>query len=228
MPPTSLDRLIDACFDGESRRARSLAVALYAILALLSLMQLASAGAVGRIAQQPLGTALLAALFAGAAGYAFLVVGDALLGARASARAPGLSDALLHACVGGLGLGALFGRELFSERLAALLVGAAGLALLGAGLLLGARGWLWSAPDGEFAASRGRASRHLSRTVRGAVFTTLGALGFTAAVGNLAEPRLDAQAGALGLVMVGLATVALAGYAAQLLWSLGGDELFGT
>ncbi|MBI3205785.1 MAG: hypothetical protein HYZ29_29890 [Myxococcales bacterium] len=227
MQPTRFDRLLDACFDGESRRARSLAVALYAILALLSLMQLASAGAVGRIAQQPLGTALLAALFAAAAGYALLVVGDALLGARASARAPGLSDALLHACVGGLGLGALFGRDLFTERLSALLVGGAGLALLGAGLLLAVLGRLAPAAGGQFEARRGRASHHRSCIVRGAVFATLGALGFTAAVRNLAEPRLDLQTGALGLVMVGLATVALAGYALQLWWSLGGDELFG-
>lgn len=59
------------------------------------------------------------------------------------------------------------------------------------------------------------------------MFATLGALGFTAAVRNLAEPRLDLQTGAVGLVMVGLGTVALAGYALQLWWSLGGDELFG-
>lgn len=225
--PTSLDRLLFACFDGESRRARSLAVALYSILALLALMQLASAGAVGRIAQQPLGTALLAALFACSAGYALLVVGDAVLGPRPSARAPGLGDALLHACVGGVGLGALFGREVLSDRLGALVVGGAGLALLGAGLALGAFGWLSPAWDDDFEARRGRASRLRSRTVRGAVFATLGALGFFAALRTPTEVGVDLQAGPVGLAMIALGTVALASYAAQLVWSLGGEDSFG-
>lgn len=220
----SLDRLLFACFDGESRRARSLAVALYSILALLSLMQLASAGAVGRIAQQPLGTALLGILFAGSASYALLVVGDAVLGPLPSARAPGLGDALLHACVGGVGLGALFGRELVSEGVAALVVGGAGLALCGAGLVLGAFGWLSPRWGGEVEAHRGRAARLRSRTVRGAVFTTLGALGFSAAVRNPAEASFDLQAGPVGMAMIALGTVALAGYALHLIWSLGGED----
>ncbi|GMV19175.1 MAG: hypothetical protein AMXMBFR56_73990 [Polyangiaceae bacterium] len=221
---SSFERVLSRCFDGESRRVRSLAAALYLILALLLLMQLGNPGSLQRIAIQPLGSTLLALPCLFLSSYAVLVVGDSLLGRYRSECAPGLGDALLHASVGAIGLGALFGAGLWSQRTAAFSVGGAGLTLLGAGLFHGARALRATEQSDEFATRRGRASRVRGRVVRSAVFATLGSLAFVVAVGDLTESSFDAQAGLVGLLVVGLGTLAFASYAAHLLWSLGADD----
>jgi len=189
-----MEWLADSVFDGKSRSARSLAATLYLVLALLGSMQLLSPGALGRIASQSAGFVLLALLCGLLLVTAVLVLGSVLLWRSDSGLDPGLGDALLHLSLATAGLSALFGKHPGSFW-----VSAAGLATAGAGLAL-----LVSA------LRRSRRDVRGVQLVRATVFLTLGTLQFATAAEHLA----------IGLVLAAGVTLALAGYAADLFWSL--------
>ena len=194
----------------EPRRASSVVAVIYLMFTVLWLMQLASPGSLRRVAGQPLGAALLGAMCGLIALCAVFIAGAVLIWKQQSSRAPGIGDALLHASVAALGLGLLFGKGLLSEQALALSAGGAGLLLIGAGLL-----------QGVVALRRAEQGGLRSCAVRGAIFSTVGALGFVTASRDFGASLVDVQAGPIGIAVVSLGALTFASYAAHSLWYVG-------
>jgi hypothetical protein len=202
--------------------------ALYPILALLPLMELNSPGSLERVATQPLGAALLAALGTALALASACELGAALFGSdiELTSAAGHARNAFLHATLAGVGLGLVLAGASTPGRAACSAVVLVSLLLFG----LGAHE-LFSPREGSTARDaypyRGRRERALQRrdpVVRGLVFMVLGAalvgMGAQTALGRAASADLAAWDKALLL----MTSLALAGYGVHAMLMLGRER----
>jgi len=215
---------LDSSLERSSQAARRLPVVLYPLLASLAAMQLVDPGTMQRIASQPAGRGLLTAV-----GFLLLAVA-ALAFAHLAIRGrsglePEASDALLHVALAVAGLGQTVGSGWLSPPQSALLAGALGLLLAGAGLYLLAASARSRPRAQESQRSHGLCSvdgRDLR--VRGGVFAVVGAFLFQTAVMANPAAHADSSGQPWELGLLAASAVALLAYALHASWQMREEE----